>query len=169
MAELCGGAGDTAALLIKRGYKGGPNFDVIVGINLLHSQERSALLQYVNVRRPKIILISTPCTGMKGFSALNRAISHAAWLNIRRSVSVHVGKSAGIVALTQMRAGRDFLAEHPQGSDLFQLPVWKLIAKESRVVRVLLHQCMLGIRGQRSSLPIKKPTGMLANGQVLVK
>ena len=33
VAQLCGGAGDTGALLVKRGYRGGPNFDVIVGID----------------------------------------------------------------------------------------------------------------------------------------
>ena len=77
VAQLCGGAGDTAALLIKRGYKGGPNSDLIVGINLLRPQEITALLQYVKVKRSNIVPISTPCTGMKGFSALNRAINHA--------------------------------------------------------------------------------------------
>ena len=100
--------------------------------------------------------MSTPCTGMIGFSALNRAINHTAWLKSRR-VSVPLGKLAGEVALIQMRANRDFLAEHPQGSDLFKLPVWKLIAREPRLVRVLLHQCMLGLRGPRSGMPIKKP------------
>ena len=168
VAQLCGGAGDTGALLIKRGYKGGPNFDLIVGINLLNRHEREGLLRYLDVRKPKIVLISTPCTGMKGFSALNRAINHTAWLKSRR-VSVPLGKLAGKVALIQLRANRDALAEHPQGSDLFKLPVWKLIAREPRLVRVLLHQCMLGLRGPRSGMPIKKPTEIWASDPLLVK
>eukprot|EP00975_Prorocentrum_lima_P057041 11968093-Prorocentrum_lima.AAC.1 len=28
IAELCGGAGGTAALLVRRGYRQGPNFDI---------------------------------------------------------------------------------------------------------------------------------------------
>ena len=35
VAELCGGVGDTAALLVKRGYANGPNFDIIVGTDLV--------------------------------------------------------------------------------------------------------------------------------------
>ena len=94
VAQLCGGAGDTAALLVKRGYKDGPNFDIIVGIDLMREDGRSYLRGYLRRRRPKIVLISMPCTGMKGFSALNRAINHAAWVRSRR-VSLPLGKLAG--------------------------------------------------------------------------
>ena len=77
MAELCGGAGGTGTLLVRRGYKGGPNFDIVCGINLLKKAERNAFLHYLDECRPTILIISTPCTGMKGFSALNRVINHA--------------------------------------------------------------------------------------------
>ena len=36
MAELCGGAGGTGTLLVRRGYTGGPNFDVVCGIGVLN-------------------------------------------------------------------------------------------------------------------------------------
>ena len=68
-----------------------------------------------------------------------------------------------------MRAGRDFLVEHPQGSDLWQLADWQLIAKLPQVYRVLIHQCMLGLLGPRSGLPIKKPTEIWASNPTLVK
>ena len=35
VAELCGGAGDTGILLVRRGYRGEPNFDIACGIDLL--------------------------------------------------------------------------------------------------------------------------------------
>ena len=66
IAELCGGAGDTAELLIKRGYSGGPNFDIICGIDLLKPQNKAYFLRYLEECKPRILLISTPCTGMKG-------------------------------------------------------------------------------------------------------
>ena len=65
---------------------------------------------------------------MKGFRAPNGAIDHAAWVKSRRA-SVPLGKLAAIVALEQKKAGRDFLAEDPQGSDLWKLPQWQIIAK----------------------------------------
>ena len=35
VAELCGGAAGTTALLVRRGYRGGPNFDLICGCDLM--------------------------------------------------------------------------------------------------------------------------------------
>ena len=34
IAELCGGSAGTTRLLLRRGYRGGPNFDIICGCNL---------------------------------------------------------------------------------------------------------------------------------------
>ena len=167
VAQLCGGAGDTAALLVKRGYKDGPNYDIVVGIDHMREDGRSYLRGYLRRRRPNIVLISTPCTGMKGFSALNRAINHAAWVRCRR-VSVPLGKLAGEVAYIQLRVGLHFIAEHPQGSAMFQLPIWKMLSREPQVVKVLVHQCMTGLRGPRSGLPIKNPSEVWASDEELV-
>ena len=70
-----------------------------------------------------VLIISTPCTGMKGFSALNRSINPTAWRRSRK-VSVPLAKLGGLVALIQMKEGRHFIAEHPQGSDMWPLPEW---------------------------------------------
>ena len=60
VAQLCGGAGDTATLLIRRGYQGGPNFDIFVGFGLLNAEVQDHFLKYLKYRKPKILLISTP-------------------------------------------------------------------------------------------------------------
>ena len=80
-----------------------------------------------------------------------------------------MGTLAGEVAFIQIRAGRHFRAEHPQGSAMFQLAVWKMLAREPQVVRVLVHQCMTGLRGPRSGLPIKKPSEFWASDETLVE
>ena len=76
VAELCGGAGGTGALLVRRGYRAGPNFDIVCGIDLLKRCNKAQFLKYLDECRPMILIISTPCTGMKWFSAQNRAINH---------------------------------------------------------------------------------------------
>jgi len=53
VAQLCGGAGDTGTILIKRGYRGGPNFDLVVGCDLLRRNDRHHLVTYLKARRPK--------------------------------------------------------------------------------------------------------------------
>ena len=110
--EMCSGVGDTAELMVKRGYRGGPNFDMVCGIDLLKPQNKAYFLRYLEECKPRILLISTPCTGMKGFSALNRVVNHAGWVRSRR-ISVPLGNLGGIAAMAQMRGGRHFLAEHP--------------------------------------------------------
>ena len=100
------------------------------------------LLRYVAVAKPVVLIISTPCTGMKGFSALNRSINPAAWRRSRK-VSVPLGKLGGLLALIQMKEGRHFIAEHPQGSDMWFLPEWLRLDERSTVHKVTVHQLSL--------------------------
>ena len=66
VAQLCGGAGDTAALLVRREYKEGPNFDLVAGIDLISRHAMEQVVRYAHVHKPRIFIMSTPCTGMKG-------------------------------------------------------------------------------------------------------
>ena len=109
VAELCGGAGDTGSLLIRRGNVKGPNFDIVVGFNLLKESMCRAFLRYLARAKPTVLIISTPCTGMKGFSALNRAIDRSAWLRSRQT-SVPLAKLGALAAYIQVREGRHFIA-----------------------------------------------------------
>ena len=79
-----------------------------------------------------------------------------------------LGNLGGIAAMAQMRGGRHFLAEHPQSSDLWRLPTWRLIASECSIARVLVHQCRAGLKGRRSGIPVMKPTEFWASDPLLV-
>ena len=134
VAQLCGGAGVTAALLVKRVYRDGPNFDIIVG-DRSHAKgwpQLPARLSSASLPKDRPDLDAVH--GHERFAHLNRAINHAAWVRSRR-VPVPLGKLAGEVAFIQLRGGRHFLAEHPQGSAMFQLAVWKMLARERQVVK----------------------------------
>ena len=51
---------------------------------------------------------------------------------------------------------------------MLQLAVWKMPAREPQVVKVLVPQCMTGLRGPRSGLPIKKPSEFWASDETLI-
>eukprot|EP00975_Prorocentrum_lima_P027526 5784421-Prorocentrum_lima.AAC.1 len=51
--------------------------------------------------KPAILLISTPCAGLMGFSAMDRVINHAGWVRCRR-ISMALGRLAGKAAQEQM-------------------------------------------------------------------
>ena len=70
--------------------------------------------------------------------------------------------------MAQMDAKRHFIAESPQSSDLWQLPEWRFIAYHCSIARVLVHQCMAGLKGRRSGLPVYKPTEFWASDPLLV-
>ena len=72
------------------------------------------------------------------------------------------------VAVFQMMEGRHFIAEHPQGSDMWSLPEWLEVDERFTVHKVDVHQCMLGLRGPRSKALIKKPTTFWASDARLV-
>eukprot|EP00975_Prorocentrum_lima_P033335 6994660-Prorocentrum_lima.AAC.1 len=59
------------------------------------------------------------CTGLKGFSAINRIVAPDAW-HKSRNVSVPLGDLAGEIALHQLRYGRHFIVENPRGAELFE-------------------------------------------------
>ena len=143
-------------LLVRRGYPNtGRNFDVFVGVDLATQQGQRDLWSYVLDFRPLILIMSPPCTGLKGFAALNAIINHATWLRSSQH-SRKLGHLCGQIAQEQLRKHRHFLVEQPVGSALFELPIWCAIASQLFVVR--FDQCMTGLIGRKSGMPIRKRT-----------
>ena len=143
-------------LLVRRGFPNtGRNFDVVVGVDLATRQGQRDLWSYVVDFRPLIFIMSPPCTGLKGFAALNAVIHHDAWLcSVQHSKKL--GHLCGQIAQEQLRKHRHFIVEQPVGSALFELPVWRAIASQAFVVK--FDQCMTGLKGRKSGMPIRKRT-----------
>eukprot|EP00975_Prorocentrum_lima_P047385 9907365-Prorocentrum_lima.AAC.1 len=67
--------------------------------------------------------MAPPCTGLKGFSALNRITAPDGW-HKSRLLSIPFGDLAGEISLYQLNHGRHFLVTNPHISELFELPSW---------------------------------------------
>ena len=67
----------------------------------------------------------------------------------------------------QMDAGRHFIAEHLHGSDVWSMTIWRHLERLGGA-RAIVHQCMAGLRGLKSGLPIMKPTQFLASDEALL-
>ena len=123
--ELCGGSARVSILLVTRKYiTKGPNFDILVGINLLDRGEIEKLWAYLRRCKPACGVIATPCTGLSGFSGINRLLHHDAWLD-SREVSVPLGELGAQVAEYQIDHQVHFIAENHQSSELWELPTWQ--------------------------------------------
>eukprot|EP00959_Pyramimonas_sp_CCMP1952_P282094 5896324-Pyramimonas_sp.AAC.1 len=60
VAELCGGASGTTRLLVRRGYRGGPNFDFICNCDLMTHEGQKQFWEDLHDSKPLVLLISTP-------------------------------------------------------------------------------------------------------------
>ena len=82
------------------------------------------------------------------------------------SISAPLAKLAGRVAKLQLDGSRHVVAEHPQGSAVWDLQEWV-----SRTVprSYDVDQCMAGLTGLRSGLLVKKPTEFWASDARLVR
>ncbi|CAK0813698.1 unnamed protein product, partial [Prorocentrum cordatum] len=167
VAELCGGASGTTRLLVRRGHRGGPNFDLICDCNLMTHEGQRQFWEYLYHGKPLVLLISTPCTSLKGFSALNKVINYDGWLRSRKT-SVGLARIAAAAACTQMDAGRHFVSEQPLGSDFYKLDDWQFIANNYALAWCQVDQCMAGKIGRRTGLPIKKSSEFWASDERLL-
>ena len=59
--ELCAGAAITSVILIsRRRFKVGPNFDLVIGMDLLDTKQEQAFWKYLEVCKPVVVVMSTP-------------------------------------------------------------------------------------------------------------
>ena len=105
--------------------------------------------------KPLIAIIATPCTGLKGWSAINRVKNYSTWLK-SRSVSIPLGDLGAEVALFQLKGGREFLSENPLGSDLYHLEGWRTVAQHPRTMTFRVDMCAAGLKDPESRMPILK-------------
>ena len=168
--EFCGGTARTSAVLIRRRYKVrvGKNFDLTTGINLLYQSDVNDFWEYMFSVKPLVVVLSPPCTGLSGFSALNRVVAPDGF-HRSRLVSLPLGDLAGHVAQFQLTHGRHFIAEQPRGSELYTLPSWIPVANDPKLVIATPDMCMAGLTDpENPHLFFKKRCEVWASSEVLV-
>ena len=73
-----------------------------------------------------------------------------------------LARLSGEVALEQVRNGRHFLVEQPQGSGLYAEPQWKILAP--LMFTLVFDQCMTGLRTNKHPWwPVRKTTEIKAS------
>ena len=170
--EIFGGAGTTSQAMVEvYGLKAGPNFDMHTGFDLSTESGVKALWACVVAVDPLVLVMGPPCTGYKGWSALNAVINPETWWQTRRKVEP-LARLAGELALHQLQRGRHFLTEQPAGSTMFSLAVWQRVLRHPSVAQVKFDQCQTGLRLTASPggsiMPVKKPTVFTASSEHLL-
>lgn len=171
IVEICGGSAKTSQMLVRRRHRDVSyrckNFDIVVDIDLLEPHDIDKLWHYMRKCKPLVTIHSSPCTGLAGYSSINRIVNHNSWAS-SREVSVPLGHLSGEIATFQLKAGRHFFSEHPAGSEMYQLRPWHMLSNDPRVVWANVDMCAAGLRGQRTGHYIKKPSELWASHELLL-
>ena len=65
IVEIFGGAGYTSQLLVRRRFVAGTVFDTRCGVDLDAARHLETLFEYRRRCRPRVLLMSPPCTGLR--------------------------------------------------------------------------------------------------------
>ena len=161
ICELFGGKGLSTQIAIRRKLRTGPNFDVSCNIDLLDSQQVTALWKYISEHKPKCIIAGPPCTAFSSWSRLNSKLSpenHARVMHI----GLTLAKLVAEIAMYQLKHDRHFIIENPWGSAIWQLPCFVSLIAQPNVAYAQCDQCMTGLCDP-TGIPTRKSTCFLGS------
>ena len=122
---------------------------------MLDDRHKKSFWSYMRKHCPLVAIISTPCTGLKGWSDINKIMNHATWLK-SRATSIPLGELGADVAKHQLKHKRDYLSENPLGSDLYRLYGWLEVGEDPRTTKMRVDMCAAGLRDEGTDLPVLK-------------
>ena len=135
--------------------------------DLSREEERQKVLKMLKRDQPELVVCSPPCTL---FSLLQQLVGDPAarkpekWREACEMVNFCVE-----ICKVQMRAGRKFLFEHPQGASSWEKTDLKELRSQTGVVEANAHMCAFGMESQDSEGRglVKKPTRFLTNSMAI--
>ena len=165
IVELFGGEGGITKIDIRLSLRGGINFDIITGFDLMNKADVTFLWAYLSRQKPKCVAMFQPCTAFCKWSQRNRvhAASTLTWLR-SRVAGMRLSRLCALVARFQMEHGRLFAVENPHGSEMGRLPFWKSILDMQGIYAVKVQMCAAGLRDPLDpKYFIQKDTWIVAN------
>ena len=166
LVELCGGAGTSSYLAIKRRLRSGHNFDLVTGVDLCSAEVQRKVIGYLDIAKPLVILMGPRCDPFGPLGQRNRILHPDAWNEAVTTAST-LASFCGEIALYQSRKKRYFLVEQPFPSKLFEIAPWPQVRNQASTVRVVFDQCQVG--QQIEGLPVRKRTELVANSSLLLQ
>ena len=145
-------------LAAASGLRARMSLDLMNGWDGLQAGGQQWLFEELASRRPKLLILSPPCTYLCQLMGLN-------WWKMDRQVretklqdAIKLLDLAIWAAEFQLRGGRDFLIEHPAHAKTWVRPNVKALCMSEQVMIAPFHQCVYGLQSKVHKIPIKKPT-----------
>ena len=156
---------------LKLSLRGGINFDIITGFDLMNKAGVTFLWEYLHKKKPRCVVMAPPCTALCQWSQRSRlnAASRPAWLR-NRIAGMRLSRLCADIARSQMEYGRFFVVENPYGSEMWQLPFWKSILDMQGIYAVKVQMCAAGLKDPLDpEFYIQKDTWIVANNKLILE
>ena len=143
----------------KKGMFPGMSYDLVLGDNLLKTDQRKRVLEELRRDKPFCVVVSPPCTM---FSRRRRPGDPE--LDRKEMLKALVLLNFGVqVCRQQMELNRYFVFEHPLGADSWLCKNLVELTGDERVHCIPLDMCAYNLRDIGNGKHHKKPTKVAAN------
>jgi hypothetical protein len=146
----------------KVGLRGDLSIDLLTGWNLLDPEVQLQVVREIKMRRPKVLMMSPPCTWFSGLMNLNWAkISPPIREQGFRDATLHL-EFCMLLADLQESEGRGWVLEHPDAAKSWgNAKVKDRLAHGSHMAR--FDQCCFGLVSKVTRTPMRKRTRFMTN------
>ena len=157
--EIFAGRAQVTQSFARWGWHAARPVDIKWGDDLYQADQRAQLLEWIDQRRPRLVIVSYPC---KHWSILTN-MQHSTPQEKRRLHKLRQKDGVLLefveqVFARQLDRGDDALAENPVNSRSFTTHPMKRVLCHPQVYSALSHGCRHGVINPVTKLPLLKPT-----------
>lgn len=156
-----------AVLLRRMGFRAQYSLDELSGYNFLKFEDRARALRLYETHAPFFVMLSPPCTMYSRMQNLNFKKMGPLVCEQRFADADCMLDFSMMVANRQVKAGRLFCHEHPQGASSWRRPSVIELSSQQQVHLVTFDQCRTGLRTPSGDKPLKKPTTLMTNSNAI--
>ena len=165
LMEVFGGESGCTKIAIKMRMPCGKNVDLVTGVDLTIPANQAKLKADITRYEPLVLIGAPPCTAFGKLAKINRLKNPEAYKEVQRDGLILAKLMAELCAM-QMDAGRYWVVENPEDSDLFGLECFLALSRKGggrKVLKVKFPQCKLGLKNPEGTLGIQKWTELWSN------
>lgn len=150
----------------KAGLRADLSIDLLTGWNLLDQDRRVQVVQQIKARRPKVLMMSPPCTWFSGLMNLNwNKIGPVVREQAFRDATLHL-EFCMLLADLQESEGRGWALEHPDTAKSWNNAKVRMVSSHGALMS-RFDQCMFGLVSKVDKIPMRKRTRFMSNLQPL--
>jgi hypothetical protein len=143
------------------GLRAEVSIDLRTGWNLLDLEVRMQVVREIKMRRPKVLMMSPPCTRLSGMTCNLATILQPIREEGFRDATLHL-EFCMLLADLQESEGRGWVLEHPYKARSWANPKVKDRVRQGSQM-ASFDQCCFGLVSKDSGTPIQKRTCFMTN------